>query len=136
MGIYDYNLRSIDQLVWREWGSFRAEGVQQLLLDSRWTIGSAIFIKLFVFLQTRSIVLTIGGVLGIWLAFPFTYFLYRVILSMRWVGVLHFIGVFVILGIGCDDIFVVFEHWQQAKSEAAFTPQYGMLITCNRASCV
>ena len=38
-----------------------------------------------------------------------------------WVGLLHFLGLFIILGIGADDIYVVIEFWRQARDEPEAT---------------
>lgn len=88
----------------------------------------------FALFMTRSFTLTFGGVFGILMAFPWSYFLYRFLFGFKWVGILHFIGIFVILGIGCDDIFVVFEHWNQAKSEiTAGRRDYSLVYTLDCA---
>ena len=42
----------------------------------------------------------------------FAIFTYIFGLDKVWVGVLHFLGVFCILGIGADDAFVLVDHWK------------------------
>ena len=56
----------------------------------------------------------LGGMCGIVLSFPVAFFVYRALAGIAWVGLLNLLGVFLIAGIGADDIFVVWEHWKQA----------------------
>ena len=32
-------------------------------------------------------------------------------MGVTWVGLLNFLGIFIILGIGADDLFVILEFW-------------------------
>ncbi len=42
----------------------------------------------------------------------------RVILDFRYIGVFHILSVFIILGIGADDVFIFFDAWKEtAHSE-------------------
>jgi hypothetical protein len=63
-------------------------------------------------LQVGSLALTVLVVFTILASFPIALAVYAVVLGIRWIGVLHFLGIFIILGIGADDIFVVLDHWK------------------------
>lgn len=63
-------------------------------------------------MQVGSLLLTVTLVTGILATFPLTVAIYALVLGVRWLGVLHFLGIFIILGIGADDVFVVLEHWK------------------------
>ena len=46
--------------------------------------------------------------------------LYRYVgVGVTWVGLLNFLGVFIILGIGADDIFVILDFWRQSAEQPA-----------------
>jgi hypothetical protein len=63
-------------------------------------------------LQVGSLALTALIVCTILASFPLALAIYAVVLGIRWIGVLHFLGIFIILGIGVDDVFVVLDHWK------------------------
>ena len=68
--------------------------------------GALGFLLAYTLTQVRSVSLTLLIVATILLSFPLALALYTVALGFRWIGVLHFLGLFIILGIGADDIFV------------------------------
>ena len=55
------------------------------------------------------------------MSFPLAIAVYRIAFNIAWVGLLHFLGLFIILGIGADDIYVVIEFWRQARDEPEAT---------------
>ena len=55
--------------------------------------------------------------LQILLSFPSTYFFYRIVLNIHHFGTLQVLAVYVILGIGADDIFVLYDAFMQAKMQ-------------------
>jgi hypothetical protein len=61
-----------------------------------------------------SVFLTLAGMFEIAISFPAAYFFYRVVMGLRYVSILQFLSVFVILGIGVDDIFVFYDTYAQA----------------------
>ena len=52
--------------------------------------------------------------LQIILCFPMGYFIYRHFLQITFFQTLHILSVFIILGIGADNIFVFVDAWNQA----------------------
>ena len=50
------------------------------------------------------IIISLGSAMG----------LYRLFLDVEWFGVLNFLSLFVMLGIGADDIFVLVDAWKQS----------------------
>ena len=63
-----------------------------------------------------SVFLTLAGMFEIAISFPAAYFLYRVVMGLRYVSILQFLSVFVILGIGVDDVFVFYDTYAQATA--------------------
>ena len=47
-------------------------------------------------------------------SFPVAYFLYKTVCGFTFFPFLNFLGVFVVMGIGVDDLFVVVDKWHQA----------------------
>lgn len=68
--------------------------------------GALSFLLVYTLTQVRSVGLTLLIVATILLSFPLALAVYAVVLGFRWIGVLHFLGLFIVLGIGADDIFV------------------------------
>ena len=61
---------------------------------------SLLFIYFFICLHSRSVLLGTLGTLEIFCSFPLALFVYRLVLGVRLFGVMHIIGIYVILGIG------------------------------------
>eukprot|EP00238_Polyblepharides_amylifera_P002835 CAMPEP_0196584842 /NCGR_PEP_ID=MMETSP1081-20130531/48666_1 /TAXON_ID=36882 /ORGANISM="Pyramimonas amylifera, Strain CCMP720" /LENGTH=471 /DNA_ID=CAMNT_0041906195 /DNA_START=103 /DNA_END=1515 /DNA_ORIENTATION=- len=102
------------QVSWRQWDVFSEKEGGQLLIDSRWAVGSFVCVFCIIWLATGSLLVAAGGMVGVLLAFPFAMFLYRDVLGFAWAGLLNLVALFLILGIAADDIFVVWEHWKQS----------------------
>ena len=77
----------------------------------------AVFVVLgMMWLHTGSMLLTVGGLLQVLLAFPTAVFLTTCVFQITFFPFLNFIGIFVIAGVGADDCFVMYDKWIQAKS--------------------
>ena len=75
---------------------------------------SFVFVYAFICFHSRSLMLGTLGALQIVASFPLALAIYRFVLGVRLFGVMHIIGIYVILGIGCDDLFVLLDAWNQA----------------------
>jgi len=82
--------------------------------DFKWIALSLAFVLLYMCIHTRSIYLGLMGILQIALAFPLTYFIYRLVFQVKIFTNLHLLAIFLILGIGADDVFVFTDAWVQA----------------------
>ena len=86
--------------------------VQQALQDIKLAIGSVLFIFVFMCFQTGSIIITSLGILSILSSFLLTNLFYRYALQYEYFGFFHVISMFLILGIGADDLFVFYDTWR------------------------
>ena len=73
-------------------------------------------------MQTESIFIATVGMLHIFLSFFMAYAIYKTIIvwasgvALGWFPFLLWLGLFVIAGIGADDVFVVVDAWKQSKA--------------------
>eukprot|EP00942_MAST-04A_sp_MAST-4A-sp1_P003305 g3305.t1 len=88
------------------------------------TIGSAqivaiaiLIVLFYIIYHTGSIFLGCLGQLHVVISFPVTWFLYRCVFQYKYMSMLNFTSMFIIIGIGADDIFVFIDAWQQALLE-------------------
>eukprot|EP01051_Picozoa_sp_SAG22_P003742 SAG22_NODE_186_length_15907_cov_45.496774_9_plen_1375_part_00 len=91
--------------------------MNSLLTDAHYATGSIVSVFVLMLIQTRSVLVTILGFLHILLSLPVGFFFYRIILGQHFVGFLNGITVFIIMGIGADDVFVFFDGWRQSVVE-------------------
>ena len=89
-----------------------ADGKLQAFQDMKLAIGSTLFIFGFILFHTRSLWITCLGVFSIVCSFVETNFIYRVMIDFRYFGFFHVLSMFIILGIGADDLFVFWDAWR------------------------
>ena len=80
-------------------------------------VGSCALIFAAVFIQTGSLFLTVVGITHVTLTAPGAYTIYTAFVSEGgeyFFPILCFLGTFVILGIGADDLFVYTDAWKQS----------------------
>ena len=86
-----------------------------LMADMMLSASAAVIIFVLLGIHTQSIFLTVVALLQVGLSFPTAFFLYKLVLNLKYFPFLNFMGMFVILGIGADDIFVLFDKWEQTE---------------------
>ena len=87
---------------------------KQVMLDMLLAVASFLFIFLFMWLQTGSLWLTSWGIFSILSSFNVANFIYRVIFDYKYIGIFHVLSIFIILGIGSDNIFVFMDTWKES----------------------
>lgn len=85
--------------------------------DAMWSGLSFFAVLIFVFLHTRSLIIAIFGMIGVTLSIPITLWIYRDIIGIENISMLNFLSLFVIMGIGADDIFVFVDTWEVVGNE-------------------
>lgn len=86
--------------------------LEQALVDIKLAIGSVLFIFVFMCFQTGTVVVTFLGVLSIISSYLLTNLFYRYVFQFKYFGFFHVIAIFLILGIGADDLFVFYDTWR------------------------
>ena len=89
--------------------------MSQVFIDMCLAIGSLVFIVGFVIFQTGSCWVSLFAVLSIMTSFLGANLIYRIVLDYRYLGIFHVLTVFIILGIGADDVFVFFDTWKESR---------------------
>lgn len=91
---------------------------QQVIYDLLLAGASFTFIFLFMLFQTQSLWITGWAVFSILTCFFGANLIYRVLLDCRYIGIFHVLSVFIILGIGADDVFVFIDAWKASESNS------------------
>ncbi|XP_046577341.1 protein dispatched homolog 1-like [Haliotis rubra] len=89
-----------------------ADVKDQAILDLMLAIGSMLFIGAFMCYHTRSLWITSFAIYSILSSFMGTNLIYRIVLDYRYFGFFHVLAIFIILGIGADDLFVFYDAWR------------------------
>jgi hypothetical protein len=87
------------------------------MMDSLFMLCTIVFVSLLIRLHTRSSVYTCAATAQILMSIPVTAFLYRIVFRIDYFGTLHLCSIFLVLGIGADDNFVLFDAWRQAHTD-------------------
>ena len=90
---------------------------KQAMNDVLCAVGSIMFIFIFILIHTKSLWITGFAVLSIMTSFLCTNLIYRVVLDFRYIGFFHILTIFIVLGIGADDVFVFYDVWRNTGHE-------------------
>ena len=105
------------EMFYFSWFLFSEDVQGQAFKDMALAIGSLAFIFGFIWLQTKSLWITGWAVFSIITSFMITNLIYRTVLNYQYFGYLNIISIFIILGIGADDIFVFVNTWRATEFE-------------------
>lgn len=86
--------------------------INQAMKDVMFAIGSMMFIFCFMIFHTRSLFISGFALLSILTSFAATNLIYRCIIGFEYIGFFHVLAIFIILGIGADDLFVFYDSWR------------------------
>ena len=89
---------------------------ESVIHDSIFASLSVAFILVFMTIHTRSLWLAVWALLGIIYSFPLAYVCYVSIFGYEKMMVLNFLSLYVIMGIGADDVFIFTDLWVQSRA--------------------
>ena len=87
----------------------------EIIFDTMLAIASFAFILIFLWFQTGSLWITVWGIFSILSSFNITNLIYTFVFGYKYFGSFHVLSIFIILGIGCDDIFIFMDTWKQSS---------------------
>jgi hypothetical protein len=97
-------------------GFIELEMARTVILDFVVTILSILFVYCYIYIHTGSFFLASISMCQIVLSMPIASFVYRVILQITYFGTVQLLTIFLVLGIGADDVFVLVDAWKQSKT--------------------
>lgn len=103
-----YNLRSL----------FFEATSKQVIADLLLVFGSFAFIFIFMLFQTHSLWITGWALFSIIASFFSANMIYRIVFDFRYIGIFHVLSIFIILGIGADDVFVFYDTWRSSQEKS------------------
>ncbi|GMH36912.1 hypothetical protein BSKO_04785 [Bryopsis sp. KO-2023] len=86
---------------------------QELFKDTKKILWGLVAIMLFAWWHTQSLFIAFVGLVEIIASLPIAYFFHRVVFGIPTLNVIQFLGLFIILGIGIDDVFVFFDTYSE-----------------------
>lgn len=104
-------------VVYSGYGMISKAMMQTMATDASFALGSMLFVMVYIAFMTGSWWYAVMGMGQILLAFPIAYFLYYLVFQQRYFGVFNVMSIFIILGVGADDIFVMLDTWDRSGSE-------------------
>ena len=102
------------------WNNFvmkQTEANDALLHDTLWSIGSLCFVALMILLKVQSVFVVFSSMLGMVLAFSVAYYWVSAHFLIHDITLIWVAGLFVMLGIGADDIFLMVDSFEHTKLE-------------------
>jgi len=104
--------------------------------DLMWTLLAMAFVFGYITFHTGSFFLAYVGVLQILLSLPISFFFYYYIFQITFYSQLHILVIFLVLGVGADNIFVLVDSWKLYQKDPEFNKDTftTMLPSYKRAS--
>lgn len=87
--------------------------------DLAWTTGSILFVFFYMTVHIGSVFLSSLSLLQIVLSLPVSFFVYRLVFQIPFFTQLHVLAIFLVLGVGADDVFVFVDAWKQSAQGPA-----------------
>lgn len=105
------------RLLWQGTAITDWEVTELIKRDTLFCIGSVILVLLWMTFHFRSFTLALVGMLNILASIPVGHFVTHIIMGNKFLGLLMTLPIFIILGIGCDDVFVFFDAWTASGTQ-------------------
>lgn len=94
---------------------FRAFLVNKELNEDMKIIGLVVVACVsYMIIHTGSVFLSVFSMINIFMSIPIGLFLYKQVFNISYFSTLHMATVFIVLGIGCDDVFVFHDFWKSS----------------------
>ncbi|XP_033101171.1 protein dispatched homolog 3-like [Anneissia japonica] len=132
-GYFENGLGSVE-VSYQSESLFTYEINAQVIKDISLVIGSFVFIYIFMVFQTGSFWITSFAIMSVLTSFLGANLIYRVIFDYRYFGIFHVLAIFIILGIGADDVFVFMDTWKQTAPLSYPTLAHRLSNTYRRAA--
>lgn len=100
---------------WNNYIMKTTEADDALLHDTLWSIGSLLFVSLMILLKVRSVFVVFFSMLGLVLAFSVSFYWVSAHFLISNITLIWVAGLFVMLGIGADDIFLMVDSFEHTK---------------------
>lgn len=107
---------------------------ETLAHDSLYAVGSILFVLCYIWVHTQSLFIAMFGMLHIVLSFPVAYFFLTQVCGIRYFDTMNMFLLYIIMGIGADDIFVLMDAFQQSKKLFPNDLSTAMAYSLHRAS--
>lgn len=82
--------------------------------DLTFSVAALVLVFILIWIHTGSAFLSGTAMAQIFLSFPVAYIFYRFVFQQRYFAALQILAIFLLLGIGADDVFVFTDAWKQA----------------------
>ena len=129
----DYSKSNIEVVIYGS--QVRSDSMDAAILAGvMFSIYSIITVIILMWLHLQSLFLAVSSLFQILLGFPFAYFVYRWIAQITFFDTMSTLVIFLILGIGADDVFVFVDAWRQSPTFVGDDLVDRMSFTYRRAS--
>ena len=80
-----------------------------------WAFASILAVLCYMAFHTRSFFIASLGMFEIICSFPVALFIYKLIYHIEYLGNVQILSIFVVLGVGADDVFVFYDAYKQSQ---------------------
>lgn len=103
------------RVYWFSPWNLQNEFIRMLDSDLFFAVFSILFVVTWLRVHTGSTLLALSGIYMIVTSLPFTILIYKKVFNIPFYSELHSLVLFVVLGVGADDVFVLTDSWNLTK---------------------
>lgn len=116
--------------------------------DLSYALGSIMFVLFIMCIHSKSFFLGGLGMIQVLCSLPIALFLYRTVAGITFITQMHILSIYLVLGIGADDLFVFYDAWIQsefqpghnadlvARMDYTYKRAAGAMLTTSFTTCV
>ncbi|KAJ9447040.1 Protein dispatched [Diplonema papillatum] len=113
--LIDMEVNDDIEIIFNGHGMFQEYVNSIMVSDAMFAVAAMLFSWVYMSFMLQSVFLATMGIGQIVLSFGPSYFFYFLVFQQRYFGLFNVLSIFIILGIGADDIFVFIDTWEQAE---------------------
>lgn len=103
------------EVMWSNNGLYSIEEARTINTDLLFSLFSLIFVWIWLRVHTGSTFISLMGMYMIFTSLPFSIFIYKIIYQVPYFSILHVLVIFIVLGVGADDILVLVDSWKKTR---------------------
>jgi hypothetical protein len=104
-------------VLWNSVSLYAIENDRVITTDISFTVFALVFVFMWLRVHTGNTFVSAMGMYMIIMALPFGIFMYKVLYQVPYFASVHILVIFIVLGVGADDVLVLVDSWEKTRTD-------------------